>query len=54
MQDLNRVLKQHKQNGIMMEKKKGKGMNRMMKTMSGPSSLNCGVVLPGGYNKFPF
>ncbi len=54
LQDLNRLLKQHKQMGMMMKKMKGKGMKRMMKTMSGPSSLNGGGVLPGGNNKFPF
>ena len=54
LQDLNRLLKQHKQMGMMMKKMKGKGMKRMMKTMSGSSSLNGGGVLPGGNNKFPF
>jgi signal recognition particle subunit SRP54 len=54
LQDLNRLLKQHKQMGMMMKKMKGKGMKRMMKTMSGPSNLDGGGVLPGGNNKFPF
>ena len=54
LQDLNRLLKQHKQMGMMMKKMKGKGMKRMMKKMSGSSSLNGGGVLPGGNNKFPF
>ena len=31
LQDLNRLLKQHKQMGMMMKKMKGKGMQRMMK-----------------------
>jgi signal recognition particle subunit SRP54 len=54
LQDLNRLLKQHKQMGMMMKKMKGKGMKRMMKAMSGSSSLNGGGALPGGNNKFPF
>ena len=35
LQDLNRLLKQHKQMGVMMKKMKGKGMLRMMQGMSG-------------------
>lgn len=54
LQDLNRLLKQHKQMGAMMKKMKGKGMKRMLKTISGASSPNSGGALPGGNNKFPF
>ena len=35
LQDLNRLLKQHKQMGMMMKKMKGKGMQRMMQGISG-------------------
>lgn len=35
LQDLNRLLKQHKQMGKMMKKLKGGGMNKMMRGMSG-------------------
>lgn len=35
IQDLNRLLKQHKQMGKMMKRMKGKGMARMMRTMEG-------------------
>jgi len=35
IQDLNRLLKQHKQMGKMMKKMKGKGMQNMMRGMGG-------------------
>lgn len=50
LQDLNRLLKQHKQMGKMMKKMKGKGLQRMLQGMGGGMS-------PGGLppsKKFPF
>ena len=52
LQDLNRLLKQHKQMGMMMKKMKGKGMQRMMKGMSDVSSPLGGGSFPGGNGKF--
>ncbi len=50
IQDLNRLLKQHKQMGKMMKKMKGKGMQNMMRGMGGMMS---GDGLPrGGFPKF--
>ena len=50
IQDLNRLLKQHKQMGKMMKKMKGKGMQNMMRGMGGmmPGS----GLPPGGFPKF--
>jgi len=50
LQDLNRLLKQHKQMGKMMKKMKGKGMERMMRGMAGgmPSGGFPGGGMPGG------
>jgi len=54
LQDLNRLLKQHKQMGMMMKKMKGKGMQRMMQGLSGAApKLNDGGF-SGGNGKFPF
>lgn len=46
LQDLNRLLKQHKQMGKMMKKMKGKGMQRMMQGMAG--GVPPGGGIPGG------
>ena len=46
IQDLNRLLKQHKQMGKMMKKMKGKGMQNMMRGLSGMAPS--GGVLPPG------
>ena len=56
LQDLNRLLKQHKQMGKMMKKMKGKGMQQMMRGMAGnmPSGGGMGGGLPPGGGKFPF
>jgi signal recognition particle subunit SRP54 len=66
LQDLNRLLKQHKQMGKMMKKMKGKGMKRMMQGMAGgmpPGGFPGGGMpgggmppggLPPGGGKFPF
>ncbi len=48
IQDLNRLLKQHKQMGKMMKKLKGGGMNKMMRGMSG---LMGGGGLPPGFGR---
>ena len=50
IQDLNRLLKQHKQMGKMMKKMKGKGMQNMMRSLGGgiPSG---GGFPPGGFPK---
>jgi signal recognition particle subunit SRP54 len=50
IQDLNRLLKQHKQMGKMMKKMKGKGMQNMMRSLGGglPSG---GGLPPGGFPK---
>ena len=50
LQDLNRLLKQHKQMGKMMKKMKGKGMKRMMQGMAGgmPPGGFPGGGMPGG------
>lgn len=45
IQDLNRLLKQHKQMGKMMKKLKGGGMNKMMRGMSG--MMGQGGLPPG-------
>ncbi len=63
LQDLNRLLKQHKQMGKMMKKMKGKGMQQMMRGMAGnmptgPGGFPGGGMPPGGMmpggKKFPF
>ena len=47
IQDLNRLLKQHKQMGKMMKKMKGKGMQNMMRGMGGAmGGLVVGAVMP--------
>ena len=50
IQDLNRLLKQHKQMGKMMKKMKGKGMQNMMRGMGGMMSGD--GLPPGGFTKF--
>ena len=47
IQDLNRLLKQHKQMGKMMKKMKGKGMQNMMRGMGGMMQPGEGMP-PGG------
>ncbi len=51
IQDLNRLLKQHKQMGKMMKKMKGKGMQNMMRGMSGMMGSGEGNP-PGGFPRF--
>jgi signal recognition particle subunit SRP54 len=51
IQDLNRLLKQHKQMGKMMKKMKGKGMQNMMRGLSGMGAPGGGLP-PGGMPKF--
>jgi len=51
IQDLNRLLKQHKQMGKMMKKMKGKGMQNMMRGMGGMAPPG-GPLPPGGFPKF--
>ena len=51
IQDLNRLLKQHKQMGKMMKKIKGKGMQNMMRGMSGMMGSGEGNP-PGGFPRF--
>ena len=51
IQDLNRLLKQHKQRGKMMKKMKGKGMQNMMRGMGGMLSPGDGGP-PGGFPRF--
>ena len=51
IQDLNRLLKQHKQMGKMMKKMKGKGMQNMMRGLSGGMPPGGGLP-PGGFPKF--
>jgi signal recognition particle subunit SRP54 len=51
IQDLNRLLKQHKQMGKMMKKMKGKGMQNMMRGMGGMLSPGDGGP-PGGFPRF--
>ena len=51
IQDLNRLLKQHKQMGKMMKKMKGKGMQNMMRGMGGMAPPGGGLP-PGGFPKF--
>ena len=46
IQDLNRLLKQHKQMGKMMKKMKGKGMQNMMRGLGG--AMGGGMGGPGG------
>ena len=48
IQDLNRLLKQHKQMGKMMKKMKGKGMQNMMRGMGGMMPSEGGLP-PGGF-----
>ena len=48
IQDLNRLLKQHKQMGKMMKKMKGKGMQNMMRGMGGMMPSGGGLP-PGGF-----
>ena len=50
IQDLNRLLKQHKQMGKMMKKMKRKGMQNMMRGMGGMMSGD--GLPPGGFPKF--
>ena len=51
IQDLNRLLKQHKQMGKMMKKMKGKGMQNMMRGLGGGMPSGGGLP-PGGFPKF--
>lgn len=51
VQDLNRLLKQHKQMGKMMKKMKGKGMQNMMRGLGGGMPPGVGLP-PGGFPKF--
>jgi signal recognition particle subunit SRP54 len=51
IQDLNRLLKQHKQMGKMMKKMKGKGMQNMMRGMGGMLPPGDGGP-PGGFPRF--
>jgi signal recognition particle subunit SRP54 len=51
IQDLNRLLKQHKQMGKMMKKMKGKGMQNMMRGLGGMAPPGGGLP-PGGFPKF--
>lgn len=51
IQDLNRLLKQHKQISKMMKKMKGKGMQNMMRGMGGMMQPGEGMP-PGGLPKF--
>lgn len=51
IQDLNRLLKQHKQMGKMMKKMKGKGMQNMMRSLGGGMPPGGGLP-PGGFPKF--
>ena len=48
IQDLNRLLKQHKQMGKMMKKMKGKGMQNMMRGMGGAMGNGPGGGMGGG------
>ena len=50
IQDLNRLLKQHKQMGKMMKKMKGKGMQNMMRSLGGGMPSGGGFP-PGGFPK---
>ena len=51
IQDLNRLIKQHKQMSKMMKKMKGKGMQNMMRNMSGMMNQG-GNLLGKGFPKF--
>ena len=51
IQDLNRLLKQHKQMGKMMKKMKGKGMQNMLRGLGGGMPPGGGLP-PGGFPKF--
>jgi signal recognition particle subunit SRP54 len=51
IQDLNRLLKQHKQMGKMMKKMKGKGMQNMMRGLGGGMPPGGGLP-PAGFPKF--
>ena len=44
IQDLNRLLKQHKQMGKMMKKMKGKGMQNMMRGLGGMGGCSGGAM----------
>ena len=46
IQDLNRLLKQHKQMGKMMKKMKGKGMQNMMRGLGGAMGGGAGGAMP--------
>jgi signal recognition particle subunit SRP54 len=50
IQDLNRLLKQHKQMGKMMKKLKGDGMSKLMRGMGGMPGMGGGAMggMPGG------
>ena len=62
VQDLNRLLKQHKQMQKMMKKMKGRGMEKMMRGLGGtmgqggPGGMPPGGMpgMPGGGKRFPF
>ncbi|MBV1931287.1 MAG: signal recognition particle protein, partial [Porticoccaceae bacterium] len=49
IQDLNRLLKQHKQMGKMMKRMKGKGMAKMMRGMEGMLPPGSGGMPPGRF-----
>jgi signal recognition particle subunit SRP54 len=51
IQDLNRLLKQHKQMSKMMKKFKGGGMNKMMRGMNGMMGGGGGGGLPPGFGR---
>lgn len=52
IQDLNRLLKQHKQMAKMMKKMKGKGMANMMRGLGGNMPQGGGGMPPGGPPRF--
>ena len=56
VQDLNRLLKQHKQMQKMMKKMKGGGMEKMMRGLGGPGGPGGmgGMGGPGGPGRLPF
>ncbi|MGV6806975.1 MAG: signal recognition particle protein, partial [bacterium] len=57
IQDLNRLLKQHKQMAKMTKKMKGKGMKNMMRGLEGQMPPGGGFPpggFPGGGGNFPF
>ncbi|MEX1032561.1 MAG: signal recognition particle protein, partial [Cellvibrionaceae bacterium] len=51
IQDLNRLLKQHKQMAKMMKKMKGGGMNKMMRGLEGMMGGGGGGGLPPGFGR---